>query len=51
MSEEEEEDLGREALADDDIVLAAFFAGEDLSVAPVPDGGKGLVVGETGCRD
>jgi len=32
-----------ELLGDDDPELARFFAGEDLSGLPVPDGGKGLI--------
>lgn len=32
-----------ELVGDDDPELARFFAGEDLSGPPVPDGGKGLI--------
>lgn len=32
-----------ELLGDDDPELARFFAGEDMSGPPVPDGGKGLI--------
>lgn len=37
--EETDEELGRTVL-DDDEELGRFFSGEDLSGAPVPDGGK-----------
>lgn len=43
---EDDDDLGREPLPDDDPELAAFFAGEDLAADPVPDGGK-----PAGCQD
>lgn len=48
------DDPGRDLLAgDDDPELAAFFAGDDLSVdRPVPDGGKGLTETDAGpCED
>lgn len=40
MDVEDDADLGREVLGDDDPELAAFFTGEDLSGPLVPDGGK-----------
>lgn len=43
---EDDADLGREIVDDDDPDLAAFFAGEDLSAPLVPDGGK-----PDGCQD
>lgn len=36
-------DDDREIVSDDDPELARFFAGDDLSGPPVPDGGKGLI--------
>lgn len=39
------DDLGRDLTLDDDAPeLAAFFAGDDLSGEPAPDGGKGLIL-------
>lgn len=35
-----DEEPGRDILGDDDPDLARFFAGDDLSADPVPDGGK-----------
>ena len=40
MDIEDDADLGRTVLEDDDPELARFFAGEDLSGPPVADGGK-----------
>ena len=44
VSGDDDPDLGREVLEDDDAELAAFFAGEGLSGPLVPDGGKGLII-------
>lgn len=48
MSELREDDaeLGRDTVGDDDPELAAFFDGEDLSAPLVPDGGKGLIIND-----
>ena len=43
---EDDADLGRDTVDDDDPELAAFFAGEDLSAPLVPDGGKGLIIND-----
>lgn len=43
---EDDADLGRDTVDDDDPELARFFAGADLSAALVPDGGKGLTIND-----
>lgn len=43
---EDDADLGREVVGDDDLELARFFAGDDLSGPPVADGNK-----PDGCQD
>lgn len=43
---EDDDDLGREAMDDDDPELSAFFDGADLTAPLVPDGGKGLIIND-----
>lgn len=43
---EDDAELGRDVLTDDDPDLADFFAGEDLTAPLVPDGGKGLIIND-----
>ena len=37
---EDDAELGRETLTDDDLELAEFFSGRDMTRPPVADGGK-----------